>query len=118
MTRPIALAAIPKPRVCIGVLLPVLIVMEHPLASAPTCVAAPIADFISSEMVDLIQTVRGLRVIAAVRYRASITTVDIEMVVHMAVKVPGAVKPRASTDEDTAGEPFRTVVAVGSTGVR
>jgi len=69
-------------------------------------------------MVDLIQTVRGLRVIAAVRYRTSITTVDIEMVVYMAAKVFIAVKPRASTDEDTAGEPFRTVVAVGSTGVR
>jgi len=69
-------------------------------------------------MVDLIQMVRGLRVIAAVRYRTSITTVDIEMVIYMAAKVFIAVKPRASTDEDTAGEPFRTVVAVGSTGVR
>jgi hypothetical protein len=57
-------------------------------------------------------------VIATVRYRASITTVDIETVIYMAVKVIRAVKPRASTDEDTAGEPFRTVVAVGSTGVR
>src|ERR1700680_3001172 len=36
----------------------------------------------------------------------------------MAAKVFISVKPRASTDEDTAGEPFRTVVAVGSTGVR
>jgi hypothetical protein len=44
--------------------------------------------------------------------------VDIETVIHMAAKVFIAVKPRASTDEDTAGEPFRTVVAVGSTGVR
>jgi hypothetical protein len=57
-------------------------------------------------------------VIATVRYRASITTVDIKTVIYMAVKVIRAVKPRASTDEDTAGEPFRTVVAVGSTGVR
>jgi hypothetical protein len=69
-------------------------------------------------MVHLIQTVRGLGVIAAVRYRASITTVGIEMVIYMAAKVFRAVKPRASTDEDTAAEPFRTVVAVGSTGVR
>jgi hypothetical protein len=57
-------------------------------------------------------------VIAAVRYRASIATVDIETVIYMAAKVIRAVKPRASADEDTAGEPFRTVVAVGSTGVR
>jgi hypothetical protein len=33
-----------------------MIVMEHPLASAPACVAAPIAHFISSEMVHLIET--------------------------------------------------------------
>jgi hypothetical protein len=44
--------------------------------------------------------------------------VDIETVIYMAAKVVGAVKPRAGTDEDTADEPFRTVVAVGSTGVR
>src|SRR6267378_4403696 len=36
----------------------------------------------------------------------------------MAVKVCRAVKPRASTDEDTTGKPFRAVVAGGSTGVR
>jgi len=57
-------------------------------------------------------------VISTVRYRASIATVNIEMVIYMTVKVSRAVKPRASTDEDTAGEPFRTVVAVGSTGER
>jgi hypothetical protein len=56
-------------------------------------------------------------VIATVRYRTSITTVDIEMVIYMAAKVIRAVKPRTGTDEDSAGEPFRTVVAVGSTGV-
>jgi hypothetical protein len=44
--------------------------------------------------------------------------VDIETVIYMAAKVCVAMKPRASTDEDTADEPFRTVVAVGSAGVR
>jgi hypothetical protein len=44
--------------------------------------------------------------------------VDIETVIYMAAKVVRAVKPRAGTDEDAADEPFRTVVAVGSTGVR
>jgi hypothetical protein len=57
-------------------------------------------------------------VIAAVRQRASVTVVNIEMVIYMAAKVGRAVKPRASTDEDTTAEPFRAVVAVGSTGVR
>jgi hypothetical protein len=69
-------------------------------------------------MIHLIDTVRRLGVIATVRYRASIAMVNIEMVIHMAVKVSTAVKPWAGTDEGTAGEPFRTVVAVGSTGVR
>src|SRR5258708_18205790 len=49
--------------------------------------------------------------------RALIAAMDMEPVTHMAAKVVGAVKPRAGTDEDTADEPFRTVVAVGSTGV-
>jgi hypothetical protein len=44
--------------------------------------------------------------------------VNIETVIYMAVKVCRAVKPRASTDEDTTGKPLRAVVAVGSTGVR
>jgi hypothetical protein len=44
--------------------------------------------------------------------------VNIETVIYMAVKVCTAVKPRASTDEDTTVKPFRAVVAVGSTGVR
>jgi hypothetical protein len=44
--------------------------------------------------------------------------VNIEMVIYMAVKVSRAVKPRASTDEDTTVKPFRAVVALGSTGVR
>src|ERR1700688_4396079 len=38
------------------------------------------------------------------------------MVIYMAAKVFNAVKPRAGTDEDTAGEPFWAVVAVGRTG--
>jgi hypothetical protein len=59
MTRPIALAANPKPRVCIAMRLELMIVMEHSLtlASAPACVAVAIAHFISSEMVHLIHTV-------------------------------------------------------------
>jgi hypothetical protein len=69
-------------------------------------------------MVDLIDTPRWVRPIATVRQRASIATVKIEVVIYMATKVFMAVKPRASTDEDTTVEPFRAVVAVGSTGVR
>ena len=56
--------------------------------------------------------------IAIVRQRAFVTTVNIETVIYMAAKVCRAVKPRASTDEGTTDKPFRAVVAVGSTGVR
>jgi hypothetical protein len=69
-------------------------------------------------MVDVIETPSRIRVIATVRQRASITAVNIETVIYMAAKVPGAVKPRAGADEDPTAEPFRAVVAVGSTGVR
>jgi hypothetical protein len=44
--------------------------------------------------------------------------VNIEAVIDMAAKPSRAVKPRAGTDEDAAGKPFRAVVAVGSTGIR
>jgi hypothetical protein len=39
------------------------------------------------------------------------------MVVNMATELGCAVKPRAGADEDAPVEPFRTVVAVGSTGI-
>jgi hypothetical protein len=36
------------------------------------------------------------------------------MVIYVAVKIVGAVKPWAGTDEYAASEPFRSIVAVGS----
>jgi hypothetical protein len=44
--------------------------------------------------------------------------VNIETVIYMAVKICVAVKPRAGADEDATGKPFRTVVAIGSAGIR
>jgi hypothetical protein len=41
-----------------------------------------------------------------------------KVIVNVAVKVFRAVKPRASANEDTAGKPLRSVVAVGGTVVR
>jgi hypothetical protein len=43
---------------------------------------------------------------------------NIEPVIHVAEKVFRAVKPRAGTNEDTARKPLRSVVAVGSAGIR
>jgi hypothetical protein len=88
------------------------------LASATTHVAAVIPNFIASEMVDMIEVIRRIGVFAMLRQRPAITVVNIKTVIHMAVKVRGAVKPRADADEDTAAELFRAVVAVGSTAIR
>jgi hypothetical protein len=39
-------------------------------------------------------------------------------VIHLASEVIATTKPRAGTDEDTTGKPFRTIVAGGSTPIR
>ena len=41
-----------------------------------------------------------------------------ETVIYMARELLGAMKPRASANEDASGEPFRAVVACGSTIIR
>jgi hypothetical protein len=48
-------------------------------------------------------------------HRAFVTVIRMEMVIYMAAKVGGAVKPWAGTNEDTTSKPFRAIVAVGST---
>jgi hypothetical protein len=49
---------------------------------------------------------------------ALIAAANIEAAIYVPAKVCGAVKPRASTNEDTTQKPFRRVVAVGSAIVR
>jgi hypothetical protein len=41
-----------------------------------------------------------------------------EAVIHVAAKISRAMKPGASTDENGATEPFRTVIAGGRTLIR
>jgi hypothetical protein len=65
-------------------------------------------------MVNLVETLRRVRVIAMIWHRAGISVMHIEMVVHMAAKVSRAVEPRAGTNEDAACKPLRAVLAVGS----
>jgi hypothetical protein len=71
-------------------------------ASAPAYVAVSISHLISSEMVNLVETPRGVGDFAAVWYWAAITVVNIEMVVDMAAKVVTAVKPRSRSNEGAA----------------
>ena len=79
--------------------------------------AAAIAHLIASEMVNVIETPCRISVITKMRQLPSISVSNIETIVYMAVEVGRAVKPRAGTDEETAAEPFRAVVPVGSAGV-
>jgi hypothetical protein len=55
--------------------------------------------------------------IAAIRYWATIATMNVETIIYVTPKVISAMKPRAGTDEDTPVKPFRAVVSIGSTGV-
>jgi hypothetical protein len=41
----------------------------------------------------------------------------IEAVIHMAIEVGWAMKPRANADEPATVKPFRTVVAIGSASI-
>jgi hypothetical protein len=82
--------------------------------SALSYVAAPITHFIAFEVGNRTGTPRWLRSIATVRYWASITTLNIVVVIYVAAKLGVAVKPRTSTNEDTTDKPFGTVIAVRS----
>jgi len=83
-----------------------------------TYVAASITHFIASEVGNRTGTPCWLRPVATVRHRAPIATLNIVVVIYMTAKLGMAMKPRASTNEDTAGKPFGAVIAVGSAGVR
>ena len=76
-------------------------------------VAATIADFVAMEL-----RVRMLDCFFASGWHlAVVAVVDVEVVINVAAEVFSAVEPRAGSNEDTAGEPLRTVVAIGSAGV-
>lgn len=81
-------------------------------------VAATIADFVSVEVINPTDRMSRVRVVAGVWHRTVVAMVRVEVVIHVAMEVVGTVEPRASTDEDAAGEPFGTVVAVGRTAIR
>jgi len=62
--------------------------------------------------------VLGSDLFPAFGHLALIAVVGIVAVVYLSAEVRGAVKPRSSTNERSAIEPTRPVVAVGSTAVR
>jgi len=80
-------------------------------------VATSIARFVSLE-VRTIDTLCRLGFLASFWRWAFIAVLWVETVVHVAPEIAGAMKPRASADEDLPAKPFRTVVAGGSTVIR
>ena len=78
-------------------------------------VATPIPRFISMKVGSVDMLVRPL---APFGHRAFVSVVRMEMVIHMAAEVGGAMEPRANTNKDSARKPLRPVVAVWSASIR
>jgi hypothetical protein len=81
-------------------------------------VAAPIPHFVSFEVRNFIRMICRVRPVAGMRHGAFVSMVRMEMIVHVAAEIRGAVKPGASANEDTTHKPFRAVIAVGSASIR
>jgi len=84
------------------------------IVAAP--MATPIVHFISLEVPG--RSVPSCSSIAVVRETAFVAVLAIVPVIHMAIEVIRAMKPRASSDEGASMEPFRTVVAIRGTAIR
>jgi hypothetical protein len=76
-------------------------------------VAAAVAGFVAFEVLGR-SGMLGRGTFAAGGKSAFIAVIGMEMVVYLTMKVGRAVEPPPCADEDAAGEPLRTVVAVGS----
>jgi len=81
-------------------------------------VTAPIPHFIAFEVVNLIEMLVGIGSFTASGLGAVIAMFGMEMVIYVAVEACGTMKPRAGANEEAAGKPLWTVVAVGGTVVR
>jgi hypothetical protein len=82
-------------------------------------VTVSIPHFISFEVVHVVVVIFGCWSFAAVGIRTVIAMVDIVVIIYVAIKMFGAMKPWTCTDEDAPStKPLWTVVAVGRTGIR
>jgi len=80
-------------------------------------VAPSIARFVSLE-VRTIVSLRRLGLFATFWRGPVIAVLRMETVIHVALEVVGAMKPRANANENVPVKPLRTVVAGGSAAVR
>jgi len=78
--------------------------------------AASIARFISLEMLDFVNRMRGC--LATRRHRPFITVIRMEAIVYMPCKAFRAMEPRSRANKDASGKPFRPIVAVRGTSIR
>jgi hypothetical protein len=76
-------------------------------------VTASISYFVALEVLHFIEMPIWIGLFTTSRLRAVVAMFWMEVVVYVAVEASGAVKPGADADEDAAGKPFRTVIAVG-----
>jgi hypothetical protein len=96
---------------------PVVVPVVVPVIVAFAYMAAPIAHFISLEVGNPFRTPRWIGSLATRGHRATIATLRVVVVIYMTMEVAMSTKPRASANEDTAGKPFRSVVAIGGAGI-
>src|ERR1700678_571532 len=73
--------------------------------------AVGVAHFVAFEVFDVVDGLDG--VLAAGGNGAGVSVVRMEMIIDVAVETFGTVEPGTDADEDAAGEPLRSVVAVG-----
>jgi hypothetical protein len=79
-------------------------------------VAVPL--LVAVEMLDMAGGMIVICVVAAMRHGAVVSVVRIEVVIHVSMKVSGAMKPRAGANKHAAVEPLWTVIAVWGAVVR
>src|SRR5580692_4496696 len=73
-------------------------------------VAAAVTGLIPSEMINRLRTTHG--------QSASVSMMQIEAVIHVAMKTRRTVEPRSCTDKDAVNKPIRPVVPIRSTAIR
>jgi hypothetical protein len=81
-------------------------------------VTVSITHFISFEVLHVVEMIFGCWSFAAVGIRTVIAMVDIVVIIYVAIKMFGTMKPWTGTYEDTAaGKPLWTVVSIGRAGI-
>jgi hypothetical protein len=79
---------------------------------AAACVTASIPHFIAFEVRGIVDTVFRSRFFAAGREWAFVTVVGMVVVIYVSAEVVRTMEPATGSDEDSAIEPLRAVIAI------